>query len=244
MITNDQPDCFPGNVRVAVSSRQDGTMLDRSIGVHADSIVANRTRFCMAAGIDYDDTVYQRIIYDASRSYALIAEVDAGSTTKFTQEVVADALYTTTPGIAMMLPVADCIPAVLYDPTRQALAIAHLGRHSTYAKLAPRIVKHFIANGSNPVDLIVWMGPHAQKQSYRMEWFDRTDDPDWQGFFSQGQDGYYLDMAGFNRGLMIHEGVPAYRIHTSLIDTVTDENYFSHAAGEASGRIALVAQLT
>lgn len=243
MIANDQPTCFPDDVVVRVSARDDGTVLDRAIGVHNGSIVSNRTEFCRKTGIDYGDVAYQRIIYDDKRTYALIAEVDDGSTTKFTSEVVADALCTTAPNVGLFLPVADCVATVLYDPKRRALAIAHLGRHSSYAKLAQKVAAWFAGGGSNLSDVIVWMSPHAQKESYKLEWFDRADDPDWSDFYTQKEDGYYLNLAGYNARLLENAGIPARNIHISQIDTTTNSGYFSHMQGEHSGRIGVIAMM-
>ena len=45
------------NLLLGLSSKADGTMLDRAIGVHDGSIVSNRTTFCQSIGVDYGDTV-------------------------------------------------------------------------------------------------------------------------------------------------------------------------------------------
>ncbi len=50
MITTDQPACFPSNVQVALSSRADGTMLDRTLGTHSPEIIDNREKFCASQG--------------------------------------------------------------------------------------------------------------------------------------------------------------------------------------------------
>lgn len=243
MITTDQPDCFGPDVLAIVSSRDDGTMLDRAMGVHDGSIVSNRTRFCELVGTTYGDTVYQRILYDETQTYAHIEDVGEHSTTRYVSEVAADALYTTSRGIAMMLPVADCVATVVYDPIRKALAVAHLGRHSSYAKLAQKVVAHFVAGGSRPEDLVVWMSPHAGKDSYRLDWFDRGDDPDWRDFYEKRTDGYYLDLAGFNARLFERSGVSVTHISVSNVDTMKDDRYFSHANGDTTGRIALIARM-
>ncbi|MGB2786781.1 MAG: laccase domain-containing protein, partial [Candidatus Saccharimonadaceae bacterium] len=130
MIKADQPTCFPADVLAMVSSRDDGTVLDRSIGVHAPEIVTNRKNICESAGIDYDNVAYQRIIYDDSGTYSLIADVDNRSTSKSTFEIVADALFTRSIGVGMILPVADCVATGVYDPINRSLALAHLRRHS------------------------------------------------------------------------------------------------------------------
>lgn len=243
MIQVDQPTCFPEHVIVKVSAKDDGSLLDRTVGIHHMEFLKRRQEFCGLNGISYEQTVYQRIVYDEKRTYELIAEVDAGSTTEHTTEVVADALYTKQKNVALFLPVADCIATVVYDPNHNVLALAHLGRHSTYAKLATRLIRHFIVDGSQPQDLIVWMSPHAKKEHYRLDWFDKSDDPDWHGFFEERDGGVYLDMAGFNRQLFEREGVLPEAIHVSPIDTMSDDNYFSHLGGETHGRIAVLAML-
>ena len=211
--------------------------------MHDPATVGRRTAFCASIGVDYQGTVYQRIVYQDNRTYHLIAEVDGASVTSVTPEVVADSLYTTTPGVALFLPVADCAATVLYDPVKRAIATAHLGRHSTYARLADHLVRHFVANGSSPADLIVWMSPHAQKDSYTLDWFDRSDNPDWQGFYEQKADGVHIDLAGFNRRCLEQQGVQARNIYVSSVDTMARTDYFSHRAGDHGGRIAVVAQM-
>lgn len=243
MIASDQPDCFPDDILVAVSSKSDGTMLDRAMGVHDGMIVSNRTRFCDQIGVGYGDTVYQRIIYAEGRSYQLIAEVDDGSTTKFTSEVVADALFTRSSGVAMMLPVADCIATVIYDPVERAMALLHLGRHSTLTPLLGRVIDKFTTEGSNPESLIVWMSPNAHASHYIMKYFDYEHDPVWQEFFYKSDQGYHIDMQGYNVAVCEHKGIKTENIHSSSVNTATSDRYFSHAHGDTSGRFAVVAMM-
>lgn len=243
MIVSDQPQCFDASVIVAMSSRDDGTVLDRAMGIHNGTIVSNRTKFCDGIDIDYGNVVFQRIIYDEKASYSLLAEVDARSTTRFTSEVVGDALYTESKGVGLFLPVADCVATVVHDPKRGALALLHLGRHSTMTDLVEKTVNHFVSQSSNVADLIVWMSPSAQKISYAMDYFDQADHPDWQSFTEERDGKIYLDMQGYNRSAFIKHGVNADNIHISPIDTVTNPDYFSHSAGDTHGRQAVVAML-
>lgn len=243
MIAANQPDFFPSDLLVYVSAKSDGTVLDRSIGTHDGLIVSNRTRLCNEIGIDYGSVVFQRIIYSHEATYGLLAEVDERSTTKHTSEVVADGLFTKTPGVGLLLPIADCIGTVIYDPVRRYLALLHLGRHSTLTDLITKTIKHFEMQGSEPGDLLIWMSPSAQKQSYRLEYFDHESDESWQGFFKQKSDGYYLDMQGYNKMKCMNAGVPEENIHVSPVDTVTSEDYFSHSAGDTQGRFAVIAMM-
>lgn len=243
MIDIDQPSCFKGGLSVKISSVDDGTMLDRTRGAHAPDIVANRQKFCQEIGIDYSDVVYQKIVYDETQTYDVIREVGATDTTRHTPEVVADALITREKNVALMLPVADCVATVIYDPVQKSLALLHLGRHSTLTPLLKRVLRKFSIEGSKSEDLIVWMSPNAHASHYVMEYFDQADSPQWRNFCQRQSDGFHLDLQGFNAEVCYQAGVRPENIHTSPINTVTDPNYFSHSAGDATGRFAVVATI-
>lgn len=243
MILKDQPACFPDSVLVKVSSKNDGTVLDRTKEVHAADALVNRSEFCKKVGVPYDQVVYQQIIYGDEQTYSKIARVDGNHVSSTVPGIKADALFTTTPGVGLFLPVADCVATVFYDTRRKELALAHIGRHASYAKLATRVVEQFVANGSNLNDVTVWMSPHAGKDSYKLEWFDRQDDPDWSDFYTHKPDGFYLDMAGYNKALLVKSGINEANIFVSPVDTASDDNYFSHSSGDVAGRIAVLAMI-
>ena len=244
MIRTDQPTYFPPELLIAVSSKDDGTMLNRIRGRHVAEIVNNRRRFCDQIGVKYDDVVYHVISYNQAQTFDNIAEVTETDTVKYNNEgIFADALYTEMAGVGLFLPVADCIATVIYDPKRRALMLAHLGRHSTVVQLTSRAVQHFVERGSQAKDLQIWMSPSITQKNYRMDYFDHTNDTNWHNFCRQTADGIYLDMQGFNRSLAIRAGVPSDNIFISPIDTADDPNYFSHSAGDAGGRFAVLAEI-
>ena len=244
MIAADQPVCFPSDLLIAVSSKDDGTMLNRIRGRHVTEVLENRHRFCDQIGVKYDDVVYHVISYDRAQTFDNIAEVTEADTVKHNNEgIFADALYTETIGIGLFLPVADCIATVIYDPKRRALMLAHLGRHSTVAQLISQAVQYFVERGSQAKDLQIWMSPSITQKNYLMDYFDHTNDTNWRNFCRQTADGIYLDMQGFNRSLAIRAGVPGDNIFISPIDTADDPNYFSHSAGDAGGRFAVLAEI-
>ena len=244
MIRTDQPTCFPSDLLVAVSSKDDGTMLNRIRGRHVAEVLENRQRFCDQIGVKYDDVVYHVISYDQTQTFDNIAEVIEADTVKHNNEgIFADALYTETAGIGLFLPVADCIATVIYDPKRRALMLVHLGRHSTVAQLMTRAVQYFVERGSQAKDLQIWMSPSITQKNYRMDYFNHTSDTNWRNFCRQTADGIYLDMQGFNRSLAVQAGVPGDNIFISPIDTADDPNYFSHSAGDTAGRFAVLAEM-
>lgn len=240
MILRDQPRCFPATVLAAVSSRDDGTMLDRTLGDrHDPQVVANRHAFVTNAGGDYNSSVYQIISYGDTFTYDTIAVVNDPNI----REIQADALYTERRGIGIFLPVADCVATILYDPVREVLAVAHLGRHASVARLMAKLISFMRGKGSSPEDLVVWMAPSVGRASYRMAYFDHTEEPAWQAFTDHAEDGIYVDLAGFNAQLAQDAGVLASNIHRSMVDTALDPQYYSHSQGDTTGRFAVFAQL-
>ena len=241
MITADQPTCFPPNLLVAVSSKDDGTMLNRIRSRHVADVLENRRQFCDQLGVTYDNVVYQVISYDQSQTFDTIAEVTEADTVKYNSEgIFADALYTEAAGVGLLLPVADCIATVIYDPKRRALMLAHLGRHSTVVQLMTGAIQYFVERGSQAKDLQIWMSPSVKQDNYRMDYFHHTSDAKWQEFCRQTTDGIYLDMQGFNRSLAVQSGVPSDNIFISPIDTADDPHYFSHTIGDTDGRLAVL----
>lgn len=243
MIQADWPTCFPDTVLVALSSVDEGTMLDRAVGIHDGSITTNRTAFVSRLGLSYGDVVFQRINYDQHQTYRAVAIVDECDTTTYKSEVAADALITDAAGVGLFLPVADCIPAVIYDPTLKRISLLHLGRHSTVANLMTAVLDDLRTKGSQPDDLIIWFGPSVQKQSYKLEYFRAETDPEWRNFVTKAEDGIYIDMQGYNRAQALVSGVDARNIHSSTVDTATDNNYFSHSNGDTTGRFGVVVML-
>jgi polyphenol oxidase len=244
MIKSDQFTNLPPELTVLFSSRDDGTVLDRALdNAHAPALITSRQAICEQAGIDYQNTVYQKVVYSDTSSYDRLVEVGVKDTTRYRSEVVADALVTKKVGIGLFLPVADCIVTVLYDPHQKILCQAHMGRHSTLSGLLSRVVEYFVANGSRLRDINVWMEPSVTKKSYRLEYFDHADSTDWQGFVERRDGAYYIDMQGFNRQRLIQLGVRPENITVSDIDTFENRSYFSHFRGDIHGRQAGLAMM-
>lgn len=215
----------------------------KAVGVPDEDVRSNRAAFCEQVGIAYDNVVFQYIVYDDTQTYNRIVEVSERDTVKYTKEVRSDGLFTATPGVGVLLPVADCVATVVYDPVRHYLSLLHLGRHSSLTDLISRAVVYFVNHGSSAADLIVWMSPNIHQSHYRMEYFDRENDVEWAPFVERRDDGIYLDLQGHNKQQFIDAGVLAEHIHESPHNTAENGNYFSHSQGDMSGRFAVLAML-
>jgi copper oxidase (laccase) domain-containing protein len=249
MITQDQPTIFdPAKVRAILTSRQDGTTKASTDDV--TEVTDNLRKVADVAGIDFDgivamnvgahDDQWDEIADIASRpDHALISQED---------RVICDAIVTRTPGVTLLLPVADCNAVGVHDPVQGVIALVHLGWKSTVAELATKIVQHLQQKyGSSATDLRVFFSPAIKSESYIFESVGQADSPDWKPFLHQAKNGVGVDLPGYNRQRFIDAGVPPEHIQTSPVNTATSENYYSHyrsvRSGEPEGRFALLVGL-
>lgn len=232
MITADQPSCFSDSLTVGVSSTQDGQMQHGRAQLK-EIVDRNRQQFLSQLGLDTSTVALVNIRYGTDYSYDVIEMITTEQTTQQLERFTAhasDCIMTNQPNTTLFLPVADCVATVVYDPTKHVVALAHLGRHSSIAKLASKVVEQMHSEfQSSPADLVVWMSPAIQPPHYTIARADfATNDPDWNDFCTKTKQGYSLDLQGYNKQLFINAGVASKHIHRSLVDTATDKKYWSH----------------
>lgn len=232
MIAEDQPICFGSQVMAAVSSIDEGQM---SLGWDdpVEEVLANRSHFLGECGLTIDQATIVQVRYTPSSQYDVIKEVsaeDRGVGMRRADGPIADCLITSVPGVALFLPVADCIPAILYDPKNHVLALAHLGRHNSIANLATKVVKHFQSSfRSDPADLVVWLGPSISAEHYVLEHVDfAKNDENWKPSIRKVDDGFLLDIRGYTQTALLRAGVKAHNVSHSKSNTATHPKYWSH----------------
>ena len=242
MIPAHQSTIFGPNVLCAFSSRSDGTMLERSKGRLTEPGLSNRRAFAESAGVNYDDVVYQIMAYFEGATYKQIAVVDERSTTEHEPGgVQADTLITTTPGVYLMLPVADCVATALYDPEARVIASLHLGRHNSIARSAEAAVERLVADfGARPERLQAWLSPSVGADSYPMDHFAPAHEPELQDFATERDGKVWLDLPGFNRSRLLAAGLSAEHIQVAGVDVYASDEYFSHSRGDTDGRMVML----
>lgn len=151
---------------IAVSSLKDGSM---SAGVSDEAKLQNRSAFLRQYGIKPEQAILVHLRYEGEdyTRYFTVTSDFLGDGIISPPSITADALFTTEKNVALLLPVADCIAAVLYDPVREVLGLAHLGRHNLVQTGGKRIVSYMIeAFGSAASDIWVYLGPAAGRERY------------------------------------------------------------------------------
>jgi len=79
----------------------------------------------------------------------------------------ADALLTYTPGLAVLVRVADCVPIVLATEERDAVGVVHAGRKGLVAGVAPAAAQIMLDRGRGSVT--AWVGPHICGRCYELD---------------------------------------------------------------------------
>ena len=80
-----------------------------------------------------------------------------------------DGLVTNRPGLCLGVQVADCCPVYLVDPVSRCIGLVHSGRKGTELGIAPQAISKMKAHfGSNPIDLLVQLGPCIRPPLYEV----------------------------------------------------------------------------
>lgn len=82
------------------------------------------------------------------------------------QEIVADALVTTRPGVTLLARVADCVPVLLAAADHSVVAAVHAGRPGLVAGVVPAAVATMRELGADQIH--AWVGPHVCGSCYEV----------------------------------------------------------------------------
>lgn len=234
MILHDQPTIFGDKVIVKVSSCDDGPMNFK--GNNKDEVQNNRIFFLEAAGgIDPLMATLVQVTYEDTTDFTRYKVVEDDNTGEGILEPVssleADALVATRPDQALFLPLADCVGAVIYDPTNEILMVSHLGRHSVEQNGGQKSIEYLVKEfDSDPAAIKVWLSPAAGKENYPLH--------------NLGNKGLHETVVK----QMLQAGVNIDNIEVSHVDTTQNLDYFSHSEflkGDQAedGRFAIVAMM-
>jgi len=127
----------------------------------------------------------------------------------------ADAAVAEAPGLLLGIETADCLPVLVVDPVRRAVAAAHAGWRGTASGVAREAVAALVAGGSRTGDLIAATGPGIGPCGYevgdelRSAFGERG-----AYFFRPGPRGRpHLDVRAANERQLREAGIPEARIH-------------------------------
>ncbi len=211
--------------------------LGRGVGDLPDAVRTNRTRVLAALGRSLAEQV------EASQVHGnQAAVVDAADRRRTVPGV--DALITRDPGVVLAMHCADCVPLLLVDPVRRAVAAVHTGWRGTAAGAAPAAISAMVGTfGSRPADLLAAIGPAIGPCCYEVDapvverfapwpWRERVVSPAPSGR-------WMLDLWEANRRQIVDAGVPPGSVAVAGLCTAHHPAlFFSHRRDGATGRMA------
>ncbi|MDD7971654.1 peptidoglycan editing factor PgeF [Roseinatronobacter alkalisoli] len=114
----------------------------------------------------------------------------------------ADAMVTTTPGLALAVLTADCQPVLFADHDAGVIGAAHAGWRGALAGVLENTLDAMEALGATRATTCAVIGPCISQRAYEVgpEFLDEfmAEDSGYARFFANGQDGRYMfDLTGF-----------------------------------------------
>jgi polyphenol oxidase len=180
-----------------------------------------------------------------------------------------DASTTNTPGLLLGAQTADCVPMLLVDPKKRAVAAIHAGWRGTLGRIAQKTVGRMqMEFGSKPAELLAAIGPSIGPCCYEVsadfvvkftaqfsdapQFFDEArtgDEPNPLQWLNMKPPGHqpppknvHLDLWKANRSQLLAAGLRAQNIYSSNLCTGCHrELFFSYRKeGALSGRMMSV----
>lgn len=151
----------------------------------------------------------------------------------------ADALWTDEPGLAIGIRTADCVPVLLADSGRRAVAVVHAGWRGSAAKVCERGVFELArAIQGEPAGIIAAIGPHIGPCCYEVDPPVRRAVAE-DAVFSpsaRGPEHFMLDLFALNRLQLLRAGLQPQNIQRvggcSSCDSTLYASYRRDGSGE------------
>ena len=221
------------------------------VGDDAAAVVENRRRAAAAIGLGLDDLVFANQTH--GRMVVTVDAQDRGLGTTTSDDAIqgADALVTSTPGLGIVVMVADCVPIVLHHEGG-AVAVVHAGWRGTVARVVAAAVEVLCATtGAGPDGIVAGIGPAIAVDRYQVDApvadaaREHLADLDLGAFLLDDPDvadRWRFDLWAANAAILAAAGVPPGAITTAGAPT-DGETFFSDRSARPCGRFAVLARL-
>lgn len=231
----------PVHVRAVATTRDGGVSTGRfatlNLGAHVgdDPALVDENRALVQAALGFaQGPIWMKQMHSAS-----LLELPAGKPLP-----EADAAITVKPGVVCAVLTADCLPLVFTDVAGQRIAVAHAGWRGLWRGILESCARAFIDAGSQPEDILVWLGPAIGPQAYEVgvevrQAFVAKDTHHRRSFVPSRPGHWHMDLAGIARRVLAGCGITA--ISSAKLCTHSDSRFFSHRRDGPTGRQATLA---
>jgi YfiH family protein len=142
----------------------------------------------------------------------------------------ADAVVTNTPGLAVGITTADCLPILLADSKNRVIAAAHAGWKGAFAGIIEETLKAMQTLGASTEHIVATIGPGIAQGSYEInnefhERFLKDDEANQIYFIPGARIGHYLfDLKAYAKDRLRDAGVA--HVNVLANDTCLEEDAF------------------
>jgi len=156
----------------------------------------------------------------------------------------ADGLVTDSPGIAIGIETADCVPVLIMDPQTPSVAAVHAGWRSTVKRIVQKAVSRMQHEfGSDPSRMIAAIGPAIGPECYEVDepvmGPVRGAFPFWKEIAeARGNGRWSLDLRKLNSRELVQAGLKERNIHSlGMCTSCRRDLFYSFRAEGRTGRM-------
>lgn len=208
----------------------DSFNLGDHVGDDPSAVAANRARLAAAVGLPDERLVWMNQVHGDR-----IAVVDEPRHAAIDD---TDGVVTGTPGLALVVLTADCVPVLLADARAGVVGAVHAGRVGAQHGVVTRAVEAMVSRGARPGDISALLGPAASGSRYEvpaaMADEVETTLPGSRTTTAAGTPG--LDLRAGIACQLRDLGVTSIEVDPRC--TISDATLFSHRRGAPTGRLA------
>lgn len=173
--------------------------------------------------LKHPDGHYVRITKDMIEPYEDLYDLD----------IYADILMmdNSLSGIALAYPVADCPVIFAQDTKKNVVAMAHCGGEYIDRDLPVQLVDSLYEEvDSNPYDISVYIGPHAQEESFTYDRFPGfiQNEARWVDCLREDNGLIHINMDKAIMKQLEFRGVNLDAVYSSKFDTITNPKFYSN----------------
>jgi len=171
----------------------------------------------------YQDGHYVKITKEMIEAYEDLYDLD----------LYADILMidSNLPNVALAYPVADCPVIFAQDTKKNVVAMAHCGCEYIDRDLPGQLVDSLYEElNSNPYDISVYIGPHAQEESFTYDRFPGfiQNESRWEDCLREENGLIHINMDKAIMKQLEFRGVNLDAVYSSRFDTITNPKFYSN----------------
>lgn len=196
--------------------------LAQRAGDALENVKENYALVCRALGIKTSDIVCSTQVHGVH--IRVVTKQDAGKLF-MPNPHRADGLITETPGVALVVFTADCVPILLHDPVRKAVGAIHAGWRGTASNIVGEAIKKMEHEfGCKCGDIRAAIGPCISKCCYETDSDVANALPE---VSTKHGKKFMVDLKEANRKLLVKAGVQNIEVSDECTSCESDK-YWSH----------------